>query len=168
MTQRHFLDTRFKAMVVGSQTDGFVTYAARLFRDYEFKFVVCDNIYSAVARLVDYKDGNVLVIGRIECLSVEGKRFFEKLSERKSLCCCLAEMNSVQKYLEKISAIGTEAIVINQPSELKEVLERVLEGSLSIKSDNAIKTEPLNFKEEEFLTTKAEIEALLGNQLNDS
>ncbi len=152
----------FGTVLIGNSADGFIRIAEELLGKYGINSIVYESVYSATGRLL--RDGiRKLVIGRIEDLSVEGRRFFEKLGEKGHFCCCLAEGECVRKYLEKISVISTQAVVINEPLELKEVLAKVISGSLISKRIKNEEKSSSDFMKEEFITTKEEIEELLGS-----
>jgi hypothetical protein len=156
-------NTQLQAIIVGSSSDGFVRYAADLLTDYEVDFVCCGDVYSAVSELAKGNyDGNVLVIGRFEQLSREGGRFFQKVSENGLACCCLAEWNFARKRKQILAAIETGAFIINEPAEIAEVVTKLPGGSSISLPGRKENNRTSAFIKDEFLTTKAEIDALLG------
>ena len=155
-------NTQLQAIIVGSSSDGFVRYAADLLTDYEVDFVRCEDVYSAVSELAANRNGNVLVIGRFEQLSREGGRFFQKVSENGLACCCLAEWNFARKRKQILAAIETGAFIINEPAEIAEVVTKLLGSSSISLPEKKENNKASAFIKDEFLTTKAEIDALLG------
>ena len=149
-------------IVVGNRTDGFVRYVMDLLSDYGIEFVRCDDVYSAVGRLAKDTRGDILVVGRLEQLSREQGRLFHITSKNGGTCCCLADTGSAQKYLQALAAIETEAFVINEPEEIKELITRLFAGTLARSPRKKENNKASAFNKEDFLTTKAEMDALLG------
>ncbi|GAF78471.1 unnamed protein product, partial [marine sediment metagenome] len=120
-------DMQLYAIVVGSSADEFVCYTMNLLGDYGLKFILCDDIYRAVGELAKNRNGNVLVIGRVEQLSREHGRFFQKVSENGFSCCCLADAGSAHKRKQILAVIETGAFVVNEPAEIGEVVTKLLD-----------------------------------------
>lgn len=151
-----------QVIVVGSSADQFVRHTTNLLGDCGLKFVLCDDVYSAVGELAKSESRNVLVIGRLEQLSPEQGRLFHIACEKGYTCCCLADTDLVRKRKQIFAAIETGAFVINEPAKIREVVTKLLAGSENcspVKKANDRATTPIKA---EFLTTKAELDALLG------
>ena len=152
---------QLQTIIVGNITDYFINYATNLLSSYGIKFILCEDIYKVTAKLAKESYENVLVIGRVEKLGIEKERFFSKMNEKGFRCCCLVENNHSArlKYMRE-----TAATVINKPVELEEKIADLLTnhriGSSAGKNRNS---NALNFDNDKFLTTKAEMDALLGS-----
>ncbi len=158
---------RLQAIVVGSSADEFVRDTMSLLGDYKIEFVLCEDVYSAVGRLAkNNSDGNVLVIGRIEQLSREKGRFFHIAGENRVSCCCLVDGNLVWKRrypgVPGLAATETGAFIINEPVEIEKVIAGLLAGGLTSSSNKFENNKAPAFIKDEFLATKAELDALLG------
>ena len=151
------------AIVVGKSDGEFVGYAMGLLGDYDIEFVLCEDIYAAVGRLAKSTGGNVLVIGRFGQLNREKGRFFQKVSKRGLTCCCLAEAGSGREQKQVLSATKTGAFVINEPVQLEEVVTKLLTDSSVSSSGKKRSGKVSAFDKNEFLTTRAEMDALLGD-----
>jgi len=153
------------AIVVGSSTDDFVRHATDLLEDYGVKLVRCDDVYSAVGELAKSTDGSVLVIGRLEQLSKEQGRLFHIVSKKGIFCCCLADRNSAQmqrcfgrpELVEK----AAEVFVINEQGQVEKVITKLVADNLAMSLCRK-KNRSAEFIKDDFLTTKAELDALLG------
>ena len=151
-----------QVIVVGSSADEFVRHTMDLLGDYGLEFVLRDDVYSAVGELAKSESRNVLVIGRLGQLSREQGRLFHMARENGYTCCCLADADLVRKRKQIFAAIETGAFVINEPAKIREVVTKLLAGSGNCspgKKANDRATIPIKA---EFLTTKAELDALLG------
>ncbi|MBW8001383.1 MAG: hypothetical protein FVQ80_05115 [Planctomycetes bacterium] len=148
-----------QTIIVGNVTDYFIHYATNLLSRYGVGFVFCEDIYRAMVKLATEPHGDVLVIGRIEKLGIEKRMFFSKIQEKGFRCCCLVE-NKLATEIKDIIESGV--IVISEPVELEKEIE-------SLSADNQISpstgkpNKASDFDQNEFLTTKAEIDALLGD-----
>lgn len=151
-----------QVIVVGSSADQFVLHTTNLLGDCGLEFVLCDDVYSAVGELAKSESRNVLVIGRLGQLCKEQGRLFHMACENGYACCCLADADLVRKRKQIFAAIETGAFVINEPEKIREVVTKLLAGSGNgspEKKANERTTIPIKT---EFLTTKAELDALLG------
>ncbi len=151
-----------QVIVVGSSADQFVRHTTNLLGDSGIEFVLCDDVYSAVGELAKTESRNVLVIGRLGQLSKEQGRLFHMACENGYTCCCLADADLVRKRKQIFTAIETGAFVINEPAEIGQVVTKLLAGGADCppgKKANDRATAPIKA---EFLTTKAELDALLG------
>ena len=148
-------------IVVGNITDYFVHYAINLLSHHGIGFIHCEDIYKAMGKLVKKSYENVLVIGRLEKLGIEKGQFFSKMKEKGFRCCCLVE----NKFTAKLKyTTEVEVTVIN---ELVQLEEKILDFSTNNRFEPAAKksrnNNASNFNKGEFLTTKAEMDALLGS-----
>ena len=147
---------QLQAIVIGNSTDEFVRYAIDLLNNYSIEYSQCEDIYSAVGRLAKDSQNNVLVIGCCEQLSREQGQFFRKANENGWLCCCLANRNLTHRQAP--TAEQTAVLVIEEACEIKGILEKALTNN--VKKGQKLSAE---FIKDEFLTTRAELDALLGS-----
>lgn len=157
-------NVQLRAIVVGSSTDDFVQYTANLLEDYDIEFAHCGDVYSAVGELAKSISGNVLAIGRLEQLSREQGRFFHIASDKGIWCCCLVDGSLIKRhrYLgPELTANQAAVSVINEPAQIEQVITRLLADNLA-SSPCKKENKSSDFIKDEFLTTKAELDALLG------
>ena len=140
------------AIVVGRSDDQLVGFVNQLLSQYQVRFTCCENIYMAVVEMAKSDRSNVLVIGRFSDLSREQGFFLKKTCEKHIFCCCFADKNLRNRQFQ-ISAVNqTNTFIVKEPAEIEEVIKRLLTGSSG----------PSAFMKDDFLTTKAELDALLG------
>ena len=155
-------EQRFDAIVLGSVADDFVRHAMDLLAEGGVEFILCEDVYSAVATLAknDIAE-NVLIIGRLEQLSKEEGCFFQKLHKGGLVCCCFAAGNLIRRQKQILSAMEAGAFVIDDPARMRELIAKFSAGSLA-RSSSEIKDKSLSAFDDEFIITKAEMDALLG------
>ncbi|MHC4172778.1 MAG: hypothetical protein ACYST5_07540 [Planctomycetota bacterium] len=151
-----------QVIVVGSSADQFVRHTINLLGDCGIKFVLCDDVYSAVGELAKTETENALVVGRLGQLSPEQGRLFHMACEKGYTCCCLADVDLVRKRKQIFTAIETGAFIINEPAEIREVVTKLLAGSGNCSPGKKGNDRATATIKAEFLTTKAELDALLG------
>jgi hypothetical protein len=136
-----------EAIIIGRFTDDFVHFTMNLLSKHGIEFVLCEDIYWASCELAEKANTSVLVISRVEQLCREKGRFLSKIKERGFACCCIAESCSTQKLKLLIEA---GVFVINAPAQIGEIIMNLSANKAS------------EFNRNKFITTKAEIDALLG------
>ena len=151
-----------QVIVVGSSADEFVRHTTNLLGDCGLEFVLRDDVYSAVGELANSESRNVLVIGRLGQLSREQGRLFHMARENGYTCCCLADTDLVRKRKQIFAAIETGAFVINEPTKIREVVTELLAGSADCLPGEKTNNKAAAQIRTEFLTTKDELNALLG------
>lgn len=153
---------RFDVIVLGSVADDFVRHTMDSLAEGGVEFIVCEDVYSAVATLAknDIAE-NVLIIGRVEQLSKEGGYLFQKLQGSNLVCCCFAAGNLVRRQKQILSAMEAGAFVIDDPAGMRELIAKFSSGGLAC-SSSEIKDESLSAFDDEFIVTEAEMDALLG------
>lgn len=153
---------RFDAIVLGSVEDDFVRESMGLLAEGGVEFILCEDVYSAVATLAknDIAE-NALIIGRVEQLSREEGYLFQKLQGSNLVCCCFADGNLVRRQKQILSAMEAGAFVIDDPAGMRELIAKFSAGSLA-RSSSEIKNKSLSAFDDEFIITKAETDALLG------
>lgn len=149
-------------IVVGSSTDEFVRHTIGVLGNYEVEYALCDNVYLAVGRLAKNTRRNVLVIGRLEQLSREEGRFFSRIDGKGLFVCCLAGGDSARRRKQISAAMQAGALVVNEPAEVGEIIIKLLAGSLALSLEMKGHSGHSALIKDEFLTTRAELDALLG------
>ncbi len=150
------------AIVVGNSEDDFVRHTMGLFGGYGIEYVLCGDIYQAICRLSRNGRGEVLVVGRIERLSREKGLFLQKVREKGFFCCCLAEGHLWWKGERIMAAAEGGFFVISEPAEVEDVIMKLSADIATYPLGEKEGSNTRGFNREEFLTTKAELDALLG------
>ena len=154
-------------MLVGGLADGFVRQAKIILERLGFEFVICDNVYSAIAGLAKIENRNVLVIGRIALLGKEQGRFFHIARDKGYRICCLVDRDLLGRQKLILKAIESGAYVINKTTEIEEILITLQQGSKLCSSGIKENRRASGFLKDEFLTTKAERDALFEVQSDE-
>lgn len=158
-------DAQLRVIVVGSSTDDFVRYTVSLLEECEVDFVLCDDVYSAVGELAKSITGNVLAIGRLGQLSREKGRFLQMAIDKGIWCCCFVDESLAQTrgyFGPGLTPREAAVFVISEPAQIRHVISKLLaEGYTSFlcKKENKVQ----EFIRDEFLTTQAELDVLLGS-----
>lgn len=158
---------KLKAIVVGKDGDEFVRQVYKLLNDYEIELICCNNVYTAVSQLAKKTHNNTVVIGRLEQLSREKGRFLQKIREKDIVCCCLVEGNSEQKRRQISAAKQMQAIIINEPAEIEEIMLELSAGDSASPLKKKANSGSSASVKDEFAVSKAELEALLGGQSSE-
>jgi hypothetical protein len=154
-------------ILVGGLADEFVRQAKDILERLGVEFVLCDNIYSAVVDLAKRESPNTLIIGRVGLLSKEQGRFFHIARVKGYKCCCLADRDLLRRQKIILKAIESGAYLIDKPAEIEEVLMKLLAGGKIPFSGKKENRRASGFLKDEFLTTKAELDALLEVQSDE-
>lgn len=151
-------------VLIGGLEDEFVRQAKNILERLGVESVLCDNIYSAVGDLAKIENQNVLIIGRVGLLSKEQGRFFHIARVKGYRCCCIVDRDLVRKRKLILDAIESGAYLIDKPAEIEEVLMKFQAGGKIRRSGEKENRRASGFLKDEFLTTKAELDALLEVQ----
>ncbi len=154
-------------ILVGALEDEFLRLTKNVLERLGVEFVLCDNVYSAVGDLAKIESPNVLIIGRFGLLSKEQGRFFHIACVKGYRCCCIVDRDLVSKRKLILDAIESGAYLITRPAEIEEVLMKLLAGGKSCFSGEKENHRASGFLKDEFLTTKAELDALLEVQSDE-
>jgi hypothetical protein len=154
-------------ILIGSLEDVFVRQTNNILERLGVESVLCDNVYSAVGDLAKIENRNVLIIGRVGLLSKEQGRFFHIARMKDYGCCCIVDRDLVRKRKLILDAIESGAYVIDKPPEIEEVLMKFLAGDKIHHSGEKENRRTSGFLKDEFLTTKAELDALLEVQSDE-
>ena len=154
-------------ILVGGLEDEFVRQTKNILERLGVESVLCDNVYSAVGDLAKRESRNVLIIGRIGLLSKEQGRFFHIARVKGYRCCCIVDRDLVRKRKLILDAIESGAYLIDKPAEIEEVLMKFLAGGKVRLSGEKENRKASGFLKDEFLTTKAELDALLEVQSDE-
>jgi len=154
-------------ILVGGLADEFVRQAKNILDRRGIEFVLCDNVYSAVADLAKKESRNVLIIGRVGLLSTEQGRFFQIARVKGYRCCCLVDRDLLRRQKLILDAIEAGAYIIDKPAKIEQVLMKLQVGGKVCSSGVKENRKASGFLKNEFLTTKAELDALLEVQLDE-
>ena len=149
-------------IVVGNSRDQLIQYVINLVGGYEVEFSCCDDIYTAVIELAKKTGSNCLVIGRLSDLSKEKGRFLEKTSEKGFGCCCLADKKFTEQQFKISDVNRTHTFIVNEPTEIERVVKTFLPRSGAQSANQKKINGSSDFMKDEFRTTEAELDALLG------
>ena len=184
---------QLQAVVVGGSSDELVRGVISLAGGYGIEPVRCEDVYSAVGRVAERPGARGVVIGRLGELAREDGRFFEIARRNGFACCCLVEKDLAERRRAVLAAMEAGASVVTEASEIVEVLmdlsggggahtpekqedpqgagsrartmlSEVMEKLLgSGGAGSPGKSKASSFLKDEFRTTKAELDALLGD-----
>jgi hypothetical protein len=157
---------QLQLMFVGGSTDEFIRHVMNLSDRHSIDFICCDDVYSAVGELAKSERPNVLVAGRIGQLSKEQGRFFHIVREKGYRCCCLAD-GDTNRQRDVLAANETGAFIISEPVEIEDVVRKLLSGNGECAPGKRGGRRRTQFFKDEFLTTRAELDALLEEQLDE-
>ena len=160
--KRTGLNQRFFALVIGAESDMFVRNCLRMLEMFGIESMYCTDVYSALAKILRAKEWDIIVISRSSTFNTDHGRFFNIASKYNCICICLEDTGSAKRYMQSLAAISTEALVVNQPDEIEAIISSVIKGGIAFKPGAGEKVKSSSFIEEDFLTTTAEINALLG------
>jgi len=181
MAQRN-CGRRFTAIVVGDTSDRFVQEVIDCCTDDGLECIRCEDVYAAVVHLC--AGGTGVVVGRLEQLLPHRWRLLEIAGRRGFTCCFYAEKDPIGKRSEILAAMAAGARLVTGAEEVRAVfealaagrgplppaadhperrtgIEAVVETMLGAGGGSDGRSAPGFFKEE-FRTTKAELDALLG------
>lgn len=181
------LNLQLEVVVVGGSSDEFVQCVMNLLGGCGAKTILCEDVYSAVGKMAAGRASNGVVIGRLGQLSREDGRFFHIARRNGLACCCLADKDLAERRRQVLSAIKAGVFVAIEPKEILEVLmklsggddvrppdeqqpgearallDKVMRGLLAGgRAGSSENNRALDFLKDEFLTTRAELDALLG------
>jgi len=179
-------------MVVGGSSDEFVRGVVRLLVDKGIEHIYCEDVYCAVGLLAAGGAGGGVVIGRLGELSMEDGRFFDISRRHGFACCCyvdkdlaerrrqvlramqsgayvVADLDEVPGVLAELSAVGGGSSSNGQARSSQGMTEELMDKLLgSVEAGASGSGRAAGFLKDEFRTTKAELDALLGAEADDS
>ena len=150
------------ALVIGAESDMFIRNCLRMLDTFGIESMYCTDIYSALAKILKAKERDIIAIATSSTFNTDHGRFFNIASKYNCICICLEDTGSAKRYMQSLAAISTEALVVNQPGEIEAIITSVVNGGIAFKSVAGEKMKSSSFIKEDFLTTTAEINALLG------
>ena len=154
---------RLRAVVVGDNDD-FVIFVKNLLDVFGIEYLICADVYFAISEIASNGWHEFLVFGRLENLGVEGLRFFDKCHEIGARCCCLVHGSIMGREKEVVAVTQGGGYVAIEQAQVEEVLKSWVSQSVKLKLQQKAKEQKKPaFMKEEFLTTKAELDALLGS-----
>ncbi len=151
------LDSQLQAIVVGDSSDEFVRCVVNMLAGHALKVVRCEDVYSAVCKLGAGVKG--VIFGRLGELCREDGRFFDIARGYGLACCCFVAKGIAGSQREVLAAMERGALVVGKVGEIDKAIVKYLEdGRLGA----SVNSRASSFLKDEFLTTKAELDALLG------
>jgi hypothetical protein len=156
------LGMQLQAVVVGGSSDELVRGVMGLAGGYGIESVRCEDVYSAVGRMAERAGARGVVIGRLGELAREDGRFFEIARRNGFACCCLVEKDFADRRRAVLAAMEAGAFVVTEVTQVDEVLTKLSgggAGGLASQGNSGAS----GFLKDEFRTTKAELDALLGD-----
>lgn len=178
---------QLQAVVVGGSSDELVGYATSLAGGYGIESVRCEDVYSAVGRMAERAGARGVVIGRLGELAREDGRFFEIARRNGFACCCLVDKGLAERRQAVLAAMEAGASVVTEVTEIDKVLTDLSGGGArGVEEQGGSKSRALlrevigkilgvggagsqgksvasGSLKDEFRTTKAELDALLGD-----
>jgi len=178
---------QLQAVVVGGSSDEFVRCVMGLAGGYGIESVRCEDVYSAVGRMAERPGARGVVIGRLGELGREDGRVFEIARRNGFACCCLVDKGLAEKRRAVLAAMEAGAFVVTEAMQIDEVLMDLSGGGArGAEEQGGGKSRALlrevmgkilgvggagspgnnkasSFLKDEFRTTKAELDALLGD-----
>jgi hypothetical protein len=149
-------------IVVAAAHDALATETARLAAEYELEVQRCDDVYAAVAELALSQDRCVLVVGRLGELAKEDRRFFAIAARSGARCCGLLEAVTPIEPNVVPTAIHTGVFLVGTTGEIKGVFDAWLSARGGCPSSEATIC-----LDEEYRATEAELNALLGQEIDE-
>ncbi len=165
------MGSQLQMIAVGSSSDEFVRVVLNLSGRYDLDTVLCEDVYSGVCKLGEALGG--VVVGRQEELGREDGRFFDIARMYGFTCCCFVDKGVAGRQRELVKAMERGVVVVTELREIDELLMDLANRSGVHKSrvrgdgrrgptDRPASGRTSGFSKDEFLMTKAEMDALLG------
>lgn len=158
-------------IAVGSSSDEFIRAVLNLSGRYGLDAVLCEDVYSGVCKLGEALGG--VVVGRHEELSREDGRFFDIARIYGFTCCCFVDKGAAGRQQELVKAMECGVLVVTELGEIDKLLMDLVNRSDAHKSGargdggrglvgRSAAGGASGSLKDEFLMTKAELDALLG------
>ncbi|MBN2272670.1 MAG: hypothetical protein JXN61_18800 [Sedimentisphaerales bacterium] len=158
------LASGLKVIVVGSSADGFVRDVLNLSNGCGVDTIFCEDVYSCVSKLGRSAGG--LVVGRLDELSREDGRLFDVARMYGYKCCCFVDRNIAGRQKELLKAMERGALLAAEVEQIGEMLMKLSDKNntpeSTARTDGPATGATSSFFKDEFLITKAEMNALLG------
>lgn len=148
-------------VVVAAAHDALATATARLAAEYELDERRCDDVYAAVAEVALLQDRCILVVGRLEELAKEDRRFFAVAARHGARCCALLEATAPIEPNVVPAALRMGVFLVGTTSEIKGVLDAWLTSA------GCPASEAMICLDEECRASEAELNALLGQEIDE-
>ena len=148
-------------IVVGAAHDAAAAEIARLAADYEVDVRRCDDVYAATAEVTLSRERCVLVVGGLGELAKEGRRFFAIAAGSGARCCGLLDAATGTEPDVVAAAVRAGVVVIGATAEVKDVFDAWLAVG------GCPPSEPVVCLDEEYRATEAELNALLGQEIDE-
>lgn len=149
-------------VVVAAAHDALATATTRLAAEYELDVRRCDDVYAAVAEVALPQDRCILVVGRLEELAKEDRRFFAIAARHGARCCALLEGAASMEPNVVPTALHTGAFLVGTTGEIRGVFDAWLAAPGGCPSSEATIC-----LDEECRASEAELNALLGQEIDE-
>ncbi len=149
-------------VVVGAAHDALATATTRLAAEYELDVRRCDDVYAAVAQVALAQDRCILVVGRLGELAKEDRRFFAIAARHGARCCALLEAATPVEPNVVPAALRTGVFLVGTTGEIRGVFDAWLSAPGGCPSSGAT-----NCPDQEYRATEAELNALLGQEIDE-
>ncbi len=149
-------------IVVGDARDDLVAQTLRLAGEYEVDVTRCDDIYAAVAELAAPGHGGVLLVGRFRELARQRGRLFALAARHRARSCCLLESDASARQGDILSAVRAGIVLVGCVEEIEPILEDWLACNGGRQSGPGRR----GLTDDEFRATEAELNALLGREVD--
>ncbi|MBN1360191.1 MAG: hypothetical protein JW993_06345 [Sedimentisphaerales bacterium] len=149
-------------LVVGDALDELVAQTLRVANEYEVDVTRCDDIYWAVAELAGRRHGSVLLVGRFGALAREHGRLFVVSVRNGARCCCLLDRDNPSGQDRLLAAGQAGVVFIGRVEEVESILVDWLAGHRCRDGVGGCW-----LTDDEFRATEAELNALLGREVDD-
>jgi len=146
-------------LVVGEARDELVAETLYVTRAYEVDVTRCDDVYWAVAELARRPHGRVLLVGRFAELAREQGRLFALAVRDGARCCCLLDRHHPAAPADVLIAGRASVSFIGRAEQIEPVLADWLAGHACRGG--------CRLTDDEFRATEAELNALLGREVDD-
>ncbi len=150
--------SKLRIFIVGDSIKEIISDVIKSLRTCKIDIEVCDDIYTLIGRSAKSEIKSLLVIGSLRQLVKEQGRFFEVAGNNGLACCCVINGGKGHRAEEILSAIKAGAFVVSKPSDIVEVIEKLLAANdtFSFESGKVQGT-----FEDQCVITKEEIDELL-------
>lgn len=151
-----------RVIVVDGSRDDLIAHALRLASEYEVQIVQCDDVYMAVAEMAAAGSDAVLLVGRLDEMARENGRLFALAARNGARCCCVLESGCPAGRASVLAAVRSGVSLVAGVDEIGCALKEWLtsSGCRSKPSDS-------HLLEDEFRATEAELNALLGLDVDE-
>lgn len=158
------MGSSIKILAVGHTGRDFVRSTAGAFNKGRVDFVVCEDIYSATAKLADNRPNcSLVVVAGLMDLRKHDGRFAEKARQYGAVCCCVVGKEAVRACRDVQSLISRGIVAAADCNEVVRAIEDWV-GGLGIVSRDF--DEDSAGDDEAFRASEQELDALFGGDFH--